>query len=53
MHMLGVFLISFGFVLMVVAFYLMFSEGVEIKQLFDDKEELDEMFIEGLRRSQR
>ena len=40
--MLGVFLISFGFVLMVVAFYLMFSEGVEIKQLFDDEEELDE-----------
>ena len=53
MHMLGVFLIRFGFVLMVIALYLMFSEGVEIKQLFDDEEELDEMFIEGLRRSQR
>jgi len=53
MHMLGVFLISFGFVLMVIAFYLMFSEGSEIKQIFDEEGELDEMFIEGLRRSQR
>jgi hypothetical protein len=53
MHMLGVFLISFGFVLMVAAFYLMFSEGIEIQPMFDDEGELDEMFIEGLRRSQR
>ena len=38
---------------MVIAFYLMFSDGVEIKQMFDEDDELDEMFIEGLRRSQR